>query len=85
MSIMACQITFYPLDTLDSAQVIGQVLGEMDWQGVEIIVGDMSSLVRGEEDIVWTKIRQLYDLAAGAGQFSLQITVSNKCGCQCKR
>lgn len=81
MRVMACQVTLFPLDTLDSAQVIGQVLAEMDWQGVEVIVGDMSSLIRGEEDLVWARIRQLYELAAKSGQFSLQITLSNKCGC----
>ena len=82
MSIMACQITLYPLNELDSAKVIGHVLAEMDWQGVEVIVGSMSSLVRGEDGLVWTKLRQLYDLAASSGQFSLQLTVSNQCGCQ---
>lgn len=82
MSIMACQMFLYPLNELDSAKVIGKVLAEMDWQGVEIIVGSMSTLVRGEEELVWTKIRQLYDLAASSSQFSLQLTVSNQCGCQ---
>jgi len=78
---MACQMTLFPLDTLDSAQIIGQVLAQMDWQGVEVITGEMSSIIRGEEGLVWTKLRQLYELAAASGRFSLQITVSNKCGC----
>lgn len=81
MRIMACQVTLLPLDTIDSAQVIEQVLSEMDWQGVEVIVGDMSSLIRGEEDLVWARIRRLYELASKSGNFSLQITLSNKCGC----
>jgi uncharacterized protein YqgV (UPF0045/DUF77 family) len=81
MSFVACQITLFPLDTLDSARIIGQVLVQMDWQGVEVITGEMSTMIRGEEGLVWTKLRQLYELAAASGRFSLQITVSNKCGC----
>lgn len=82
MSIMACQMALYPLDTIDSSKVIAEVLEEMDWQGVEVTVGSMSTYIGGEEEAVWGKIRQLYSLAERSGLFSLQITVSNKCGCR---
>jgi len=81
MSVMSCQVTLYPLDTPDSGRAISDVLAQMDWEGVEVNVGLLSTVILGEENLVWDKIHRLYSLAKKY-PFALQITVSNRCGCQ---
>lgn len=82
MSVMSCQIALYPLDSLDSTEVIRQVLEQMDWQEVTVDVGSMSTVVRGEETFVWEKLRQLYALADASGRFAMSVLLSNHCGCK---
>ncbi len=82
MSVMTCQMALYPLNTRESSQVIAEILAQMDWQGVDVQVGSMSTVIRGEEKVVWEKIRVFYTLATRDHQIVLNLSVSNECGCR---
>ncbi|RIV18019.1 hypothetical protein D2Q93_14675 [Alicyclobacillaceae bacterium I2511] len=81
MSVMTCQMALYPLNTTASSRVIAEILAQMDWQGVDVQVGSMSTVIRGEEQVVWEKVRSLYTLAAQEHRIVLNLAVSNECGC----
>ena len=49
MSLTTCQVSVYPLDVPDAGSAVRHVLDGMSWDGVEVTVGPMSTLVRGEE------------------------------------
>jgi uncharacterized protein YqgV (UPF0045/DUF77 family) len=80
MSIMTCEASLYVLDVEGSAAVVARILKDMDWKGLEVAVGPMSTFVRGEEELVLDRVRHLYRAAAGAGRCVLHVTLSNACG-----
>lgn len=84
--IIAAQIALYPLSRPDFDFIIRNAVKElekMQSEGLQIEVGAMSSVLRGEEELVWKAIRILF--AAGEKNDTpvvLNITVSNECGCK---
>lgn len=81
MRWMSCQIALYPLDTLESEHVIQNVLEQMDWGELEVQVGAMSTLLRGEQDQVLQKVREFYECAALKDKVVMNLTWSNHCAC----
>jgi uncharacterized protein YqgV (UPF0045/DUF77 family) len=82
MSIMTCEASVYPLDVADSSATVARILKEMDWQGLELTVGPMSTFIRGREELVLARVQGLYRAAADAGPCVLHLTLSNTCGCR---
>lgn len=83
--MISCQIALYPLATQNFNQVIidaVEVLKPFENQGLTIEVGVMSTVLKGEDSIVWEAVRKLFDRSSQNGQqIVLNMTVSNECGC----
>ncbi len=81
---ISCQLSLYPLGDSDYNQIITRSLEELEkLEGLSIKVSDMSTVIFGEEELVWQGIKNLYREADRLGDFSLVATFSNVCGPFC--
>lgn len=77
--IISCQLSLHPYAE-DYVEVIREVLEEFDYGDLHVETGAMSTTLIGAEDLVWLKIRELYDLARKKEpSFRLEITLSTGC------
>ena len=73
------QISLYPLGQEDLAPAIGDVLDVLTEHGLEHRVGSMSTLVWGDDEVLFPALREAYARACQRGPAVLVITVSNAC------
>lgn len=83
--IISAQVALYPLATPDFDRFILRAVNEVEklkGEGLMIEVGPMSSVFRGEEEVVWKAVRLLFSEAGKDGvPIVLNVTLSNECGC----
>ncbi len=83
--MISCQIALYPLATEKFEEIIVSALDKikpLESRGLTIEVGSMSTLIKGEDALVWEAIRELYTEASKNGQkIVLNTQFSNECGC----
>ncbi|BDG60231.1 hypothetical protein caldi_13210 [Caldinitratiruptor microaerophilus] len=79
--MLSCQVSLYPLGTAGYDGVIREAVRALDDPRVRVTVGEMSSVLVGEDDAVWQALRRLFE-AAAAGPVVMVATLSNECGCR---
>lgn len=82
--IISAQVALYPLSRPDIDQIVSDAVAELEKlkeEGLQIEVGSMSSVLRGEEELVWRAIRTLFSEGGKKNPVVLHVTVSNECGC----
>ncbi len=79
--IASCQIAFTPIVSDDYMEDVDKVLKIIDNSGLEYEVGALSTFVRGEKSRVLSLIPQIYDAMDDITNFSMDIKLSNICGC----
>jgi len=79
--IASCQIAFTPIVSDDYMEDVDKVLKIIDNSGLEYEVGSLSTFVRGEKSRVLNLISQIYDTMDDITNFSMDIKISNICGC----
>lgn len=78
--IISVQIAVYTLGSEDLTPGIGAFLLELRRRGVRYDFGPMSTVVTGEQDMVWDAIKAGWDAAAEeGGRVVMTITASNAC------
>ncbi|HBT47757.1 MAG TPA: hypothetical protein DEA73_07780 [Peptococcaceae bacterium] len=80
--MLACEAALYPLGTAHYSRIIKEALAAVPVGKVELEVGSMSTVIRGEDDEVWKAVRLLFEVAAKSGDVVMVLTVSNRCGCR---
>ncbi len=76
---ISCELSLHPYAD-DYTEVIRQLLQEIDWGDLLVAAGPMSTTIIGPEDLVWRKIKEMYDLARSKEPpFRLAITLSTGC------
>jgi uncharacterized protein YqgV (UPF0045/DUF77 family) len=80
--IASCQITFTPIVSDDYMEDVKQVLDIINSSGLENSVGVLSTFVRGEKSKVLKLITDIYETMDVLTKFSMDIKVSNICGCK---
>jgi uncharacterized protein YqgV (UPF0045/DUF77 family) len=78
---MTCELSFLPIQAEDYSSEVKKVLSMIKNSGLEHIVGDMSTTVRGDPQTVWSLVEAIYDSMFTQCRFVLDIRVSNVCGC----
>lgn len=76
---ISAQVSLYPLGQSDLSPAIEAVWEALRGQGLEPQPGTMSTLVQGDDEVVFAALR---DAFAGAAQFGgavMVVTVSNIC------
>lgn len=79
MSEVSAQVSLYPLRQASIGPSIREALRAFRARGLETRVGEMSTLVWGDEDALFAALRDAFDRAAEQGDTVLAVTISNAC------
>lgn len=79
--IAACEISFLPLGTADTSELVKRVLAKIEESGLGYSMGDMSTVVKGDRDKIFQLLREIYTDMDGECEFVLLTKISNICGC----
>lgn len=77
---MTCELSFLPIQAEDYSAQVKKVLAMIKNSGLEHIVGDMSTTVKGDPQAVWSLVEAIYDFMFTRCRFVLDIRISNICG-----
>jgi len=79
--IASCQLSFTPIVSDDYIADVNRVLEIISNSGLENEVGVLSTFIRGEKGRVLKLIADVYEEMDGITNFSMDIKISNICGC----
>jgi uncharacterized protein YqgV (UPF0045/DUF77 family) len=79
MSTITAQVSLYPLRQTAIGPVIRKAVRSLREQGLDLRMGEMSTLVWGEEPAVFAALQQAFHQAAGQGELVMVVTFSNAC------
>lgn len=79
--IASCQIAFTPIVSDDYINDVKKVLDIINNSGLENSVGVLSTFVRGEKSKILNLITDIYETMDSITKFSMDIKISNICGC----
>ena len=77
--IASAQISVYPLRQDRLSPAIEAVRGALSGRGLAPQVGPMSTVVVGEDALIFAALSEAFANAAEAGEVVMTITVSNAC------
>jgi uncharacterized protein YqgV (UPF0045/DUF77 family) len=79
MSVTMAQVSLYPLRQVSIGPSIRETIRVLRQHGLEIRVGEMSTLAWGEEQVVFDALQGAFHLAAESGDTVMVVTLSNAC------
>ncbi|KAF5058086.1 hypothetical protein SDC9_65007 [bioreactor metagenome] len=79
--VASCQLTFTPIVSDNYMDDVKKVLDIINSSNLENSVGVLSTFVRGEKSKVLKLITDIYEHMDGVTKFSMDIKISNICGC----
>lgn len=79
MSRISAQISLYPLRQKDIEPGIGEAVRALRDHGLAVRVGEMSTLVWGEDRNVFAALQAAFCGAADHGDVVMTVTLSNAC------
>lgn len=79
MNGITVQISVYPLEQVSLSPAIDEALRILREHGLNVEVGLMSSLVIGEEVVVFTALQEAFHEIAALGPVVMVVTFSNAC------
>jgi hypothetical protein len=77
--MLSCEVSLFPLETIDSDSIINQSLEALKKTGVKHEIGNQSTYLYSENpDQIWNGLQTIYHEAQKAGtEFSMVINLSN--------
>jgi len=79
MSLIAAQVSLYPLRRPSIGPVIRDAVRALRESGLETRMGEMNTLVWGEEEDVFQALQSAFHQAAQSGDTVMTVTLSNAC------
>ncbi|WP_169733581.1 YkoF family thiamine/hydroxymethylpyrimidine-binding protein [Clostridiisalibacter paucivorans] len=79
--IASCQIAFTPIKSDNYIGDVDKVLNIVEQSGLEYNVDILSTTIRGERDRIFTLISDIYYTMDDICSFTIDIKISNICGC----
>ena len=79
MSMITAQVSLYPLRQSSIGPAIREAVRTLRQHGLETRVGEMSTLVWGDEDAVFAALQEAFHQAADCGDVVMAVTLSNVC------
>jgi uncharacterized protein YqgV (UPF0045/DUF77 family) len=76
---LAAQISIYPLRQPTLSPVINRALNVFQSYGLEVTTGAMSSLVSGNDEMLFSAIKEAFKKTAEQGEVVMTIILSNAC------
>jgi uncharacterized protein YqgV (UPF0045/DUF77 family) len=78
-SRLSAQVSLYPLRQTSIGPPIRHAVRCLREHGVSVRVGEMSTLVWGEEEVLFSALREAFHQAAKQGDAVMSTSVSNAC------
>lgn len=79
MSAVTAQVSLYPLRQTSIGPPIREAMRVFREHGLGTRVGEMSTLVWGEEQVVFAALQEAFRRAAACGDAVMVVTLSNAC------
>ncbi len=79
MSSLSAQISIYPLRRQSIGESIERALSAIRAHNVNVTTGFMSTVIAGEENEVFSALRDCFRAACAGGNAVMVVTVSNAC------
>ena len=79
MSMITAQVSLYPLHQASIGPAIREAVRAFRQYGVETRIGEMSTLVWGDEHAVFAGLEEAFRRAAQRGDVVMTVAVSNAC------
>jgi uncharacterized protein YqgV (UPF0045/DUF77 family) len=79
VSMVTAQVSLYPLRQESIGPVIREAVRALRQHGLEARLGEMSTLVWGEERAVFAALEEAFHRAAERGDTVMAVTLSNAC------
>lgn len=76
---ISAQVSLYPLGSEDLSPAIGEALLIFQQHGLEVAPGSMSTLISGNEAVVFSALQEAFRRAAQQGRVVMVTTFSNAC------
>lgn len=76
---ISAQVSLYPLRQAHLSPLIEQALRVFRAYGLAVKSGDMSTLVTGDDEAVFTSLKDVFAHAAQQGDVVMVVTLSNAC------
>jgi len=76
---IAAQVSLYPLRQTSIGPPIREAVRVFRERGLETRMGEMSTLVWGEEQAIFAALREAFHRAAERGDTVMTLTISNAC------
>jgi len=77
--VITAQVSLYPLRRVSIGPPIREAVRVFRQHGLETRIGEMSTLVWGEEQAVFAALQEAFHQAAGYGDMVMTVTLSNAC------
>lgn len=77
--MVRCQFALYPLRVEEVDEEVKVALDVVRAQGMEVVVGRMSSEIRGGSEQVFAALQAAFDHAADTREVVMTVTLSNAC------
>jgi uncharacterized protein YqgV (UPF0045/DUF77 family) len=79
VSMITAQVSLYPLRQKSLGPTIREAVRVLHQHGLETRIGEMSTLVWGEEQALFAALRDAFHQAAERGDTVMAVTLSNAC------
>ena len=79
MSMITAQVSLYPLRQASIGPAIREAVRGLCQRGLKVRIGEMSTLVWGEEQAVFAALEEAFHQAAESGDTVMAVTLSNAC------
>ena len=76
---ISAQVSLYPLRQQSLAPAIDRTLAIFKNSALQVSPGAMSSIVSGEDDILFDALREAFRAASAEGDVVMAVTFSNAC------
>ena len=76
---VTAQVSIYPLHVASLSPIINEALLVFNKFGLEVHPGSMSTLISGDNEILWNALSNAFSAAAVQGEVVMTVTVSNAC------
>ena len=76
---ISAQISLYPLGKEDLSPAIDEALRIFRESGLDVFPGSMSTLISGDDEVVFAALQAAFQQAAGDGRVVMSVTFSNAC------
>jgi uncharacterized protein YqgV (UPF0045/DUF77 family) len=79
MSMLTAQVSLYPLRQSSIGPAIREAVHVLRQRGLKVRIGEMSTLVWGEEQAIFAALQEVFRRAAERGHTVMAVTLSNAC------